>query len=152
MNNSDKALYAELENDLKVLESKKEEAEKRLNAVKESLNALDTKLAGVSLDDYDFSEQYDESLDSDGTVTVCGFEYDPSRILKELDPDAYRCGLIDYVDACHSVEETEEYKEIQEEIEEQETEVECIEEDIWQLEIEIEDVETQLTDLEDSEQ
>ena len=40
-------------------------------------------------------EQYDDLLDCDGPVIVCGMEYDPSRILKELDPIAYNCGLSD---------------------------------------------------------
>ena len=47
----------------------------------------------------EFDETYDDMLDTDGTVTVGGIEYYPSRILKEIDPIAYRCGLTDYIDA-----------------------------------------------------
>jgi hypothetical protein len=46
---------------------------------------------------------YVESLDIE-TVTVCGQEFNPSRILEELDPTAYRCGLNDFED---SIQETE---------------------------------------------
>jgi hypothetical protein len=43
-------------------------------------------------------EQYDEMLDEQGPVNVCGMQFDPSRILKELDPIAYNCGLSDMQD------------------------------------------------------
>lgn len=66
------------------------------------------------IDDYD---AYDESLDSEGTVTVAGMEYDPSRIIKELDPTAYRCGYNDWVDsdqsALEDAIENEDYSEIE---------------------------------------
>jgi len=42
---------------------------------------------------------YDELLDSEGTVTVAGCEFYPSKILKELDPIAYRTGFSDYLDS-----------------------------------------------------
>lgn len=48
------------------------------------------------IDDYD---AYDESLDSEGTVSVAGTEFYPSQIIKELDSDAYRCGYNDWVDS-----------------------------------------------------
>ena len=47
------------------------------------------------IDDYD---AYDVALDSEELVSVAGCEFDPSRILKELDPVAYRCGYSDWVD------------------------------------------------------
>ena len=48
-------------------------------------------------------EQYDQTLDECyPMVSVCGYEYDPSRALKELDPIAYRVGFSDY---CSSIEE-----------------------------------------------
>ena len=45
----------------------------------------------------EFDETYDDMLDTDGPVTVGGLEFWPSRILKELDPVAYGCGLTDYI-------------------------------------------------------
>ena len=45
-------------------------------------------------------DQYDEILDMDGPVLVGGLEFLPSRIIRELDPVAYRCGMADYMDDC----------------------------------------------------
>lgn len=43
---------------------------------------------------------YDAMLDEfDGPVTVGGLTFDASRILRELDPIAYKCGWIDWCDA-----------------------------------------------------
>ena len=66
------------------------------------------------IDDYD---AYDESLDSEGTVTVAGMEFYPSHILKELDPVAYSCGYSDWVDSdqcdLEDALENEDYSEIE---------------------------------------
>lgn len=66
------------------------------------------------IDDYD---AYDESLDSEGTVTVWGLEFYPSQIIKELDPTAYRCGYNDWVDSdqcdLEDAIESEDYSEIE---------------------------------------
>jgi len=67
-------------------------------------------------------EQYDEDdykemLDCDGPVNVCGMQFDPSRILEELDPIAFRCGLNDfqeYYDVYICPECDEEYEEDEE--------------------------------------
>jgi hypothetical protein len=48
----------------------------------------------------DVEEQYDEFLDECyGDVEIAGFSYTTSRSLKQVDPIAYRCGLIDFLDA-----------------------------------------------------
>lgn len=66
------------------------------------------------IDDYD---AYDEALDSYGTVSVLGLEFDPSRIIKELDPTAYRCGYNDWKDSdqrdLEDAIENEDYSEIE---------------------------------------
>jgi len=54
-------------------------------------------------DDSEIENMYVESLDIE-TVNVCGQEFNPSRILEELDPTAYRCGLNDFE---NSTQETE---------------------------------------------
>jgi len=51
-------------------------------------------LVEVDVDDY--REQYEEMLDE---VYGTFMEMDASYILKECDPTAYRCGLLDYVDS-----------------------------------------------------
>lgn len=41
----------------------------------------------------------DALTDSYGTVSVCGYEYGAGAALRELDPTAFRCGLLDWLDA-----------------------------------------------------
>ena len=49
--------------------------------------------------EYELEQMYDEFLDECyPTVNVCGYDFDPSRALKELDPTAYRCGFLDWCD------------------------------------------------------
>jgi hypothetical protein len=43
--------------------------------------------------------QYDEFLDSEWTVKVYGMIFDSSRVLRELDPIAYRVGFNDWCDS-----------------------------------------------------
>lgn len=38
------------------------------------------------------------SLDESGPVNVCGLQFNPSQIWKELDPTAFRCGVNDFAD------------------------------------------------------
>jgi hypothetical protein len=42
--------------------------------------------------------QYCEMLDMEGPVTIGGVSFDPSRILREMDPIAYDQGLAGYMD------------------------------------------------------
>jgi hypothetical protein len=53
----------------------------------------------TKLSDHQAHEMYDEDIDSEGDVIVCGMKYLPSRVLKEVDPIAYDCGYNDYVDS-----------------------------------------------------
>jgi hypothetical protein len=46
---------------------------------------------------------YDELLDEGADVNVLGYYYAKSRILKELDPIAYRCGFLDYIDTLTEI-------------------------------------------------
>ena len=49
---------------------------------------------------YEAVELYDEMLDvTYGYVSVAGLEYETSRVLKNIDPIAYREGLFAYVDS-----------------------------------------------------
>lgn len=52
-------------------------------------------------------EQFRESLDFDGPTEICGIKFWPSKILEELDPIAYRCAFIDYLDMVLSELDTE---------------------------------------------
>tara|TARA_R110000751_G_scaffold245206_1_gene345226 strand:- start:14 stop:241 length:228 start_codon:yes stop_codon:yes gene_type:complete len=45
-------------------------------------------------------EMYDEMIDDcSEEVKIGNMTYSPSRVLKEVDPIAYRCGLNDYLDS-----------------------------------------------------
>lgn len=45
-------------------------------------------------------EQYSDMLDEiTGPVNILGMEYSASRVLREMDPIAYRVGLHDYIDS-----------------------------------------------------
>ena len=48
--------------------------------------------------DEDIEEMYKEALDEMGEVKLGNLTFSPSRIIKELDPTAYRTGLGEYED------------------------------------------------------
>jgi len=85
-------------------------------------------LRNFEIDPYKHEESYKDLIDEiDGPVTVAGIKFTASRILEELDPIAYRCGLSDYVDGM-DVTDDPEYQ---------------------ALEIELADLESELADLEE---
>jgi hypothetical protein len=48
----------------------------------------------------DLEELYREMLDDcEPVVKVAGLSFTPSRIIEELDPTAFRCGVSDYADS-----------------------------------------------------
>lgn len=42
---------------------------------------------------------YDDMLNEGGPVSIAGMDFDPAHALEELDPIAYKCGWLDYMDA-----------------------------------------------------
>lgn len=125
-----------------------EELKELIAIVKQNLSQEQTTCDSLKIDlenfdkgDYVDPDGYDEMLDSDGDVSVCGMMFEPSRIIKELDPIAYDCGLSDYVDSV-SDDDIPEYVELESQIEE------C-EENIEEFESELEDLESELEELEE---
>jgi hypothetical protein len=52
------------------------------------------------IEEYEAEQRYDDFIDeSNPIVEIFGMQYNPSRVLKELDPIAYNCGLADYLDS-----------------------------------------------------
>jgi hypothetical protein len=48
----------------------------------------------------DASDMYDDMIDDcEEVVSIFGMSYNPSRVLKEVDPIAYRCGFSDFCDS-----------------------------------------------------
>ena len=103
-----------------------EEQIANLNEEKESLQDEQSKL---ELDVDDYIDQYEESFNEE--IVIAGIRFDTAKILKEMDETAYNTYLNDYVDACHKIEDTSEYKEIEEKIDD-------IDNQIYDLEIELE--------------
>lgn len=94
----------------------------------------------IELDPDDFADQFDESLDdSIPEIEIGCLTYSPSHVLKNVDPTAYRCSLNDFVDSL-DVEDSDEHKALQDEIDQ-------LQSDIEDLESEIEDLENQIADL-----
>lgn len=55
---------------------------------------------GHEYTDDELDAMYAEWLDEfDGPVSVAGLTFDASRIIRELDPIAYRVGMTDFIDA-----------------------------------------------------
>lgn len=71
----------------------------RRAALVAAIGQLNNKIENFEIDPDDHEDDFDEVLDEGGAVVVGGCEFLPSRILRELDPVAYRCGLNDYVDS-----------------------------------------------------
>ena len=66
----------------------------------------------------DYTDQYDDMLDDiHEPINLCGIEYQASRALRELDPTAYRCGLIDYMDGINIKPDVTGFEEEAEELE-----------------------------------
>ena len=66
---------------------------KEIEELKAKIEAKKKELDNFEIDPDDYTEQYDDFLNEEGTVRVAGLEFDPAQIVKELDPTAYRCGL-----------------------------------------------------------
>lgn len=118
------------------------------NTVKKSIGTLkidlgiyqnELKQAEYNLNNFEYTisnDEYDQMLDdTESNVTVCGIEFSPSHILKNLDYTAYRCGKADY-EASFDITELEEYKDLEQEIDDLKEHIEYIENKIYELEVE----------------
>lgn len=92
-----------------------------------AIEQLNDKIEDFEIDPADYEDDYNEVLDEGGAVVVGGCEFFPSRILRELDPIAYRCGLNDYVDNI-DVSDDANYCDLCDELADLEAELEEVEE------------------------
>ena len=126
---------------LKVDIEMKEQEIRKINAL---ISDKEKQQDQIELDPEDYQDQFDELLDdSSPEIEIGSLTYSPSHVLKNVDPVAYRCSLNDFVDSL-DVEDSDEYKALQEEIDQ-------LESDKEDLESEIEDLESQIIGLMDSE-
>ena len=112
---------------------KTQQIEAKIAELTAQAKALQTQIDGFELDPDDYTEQYDDMLD-EWHGDFLGMN--ASHILKEMDPVAYRCGLLDYLDSLDQDEEkmnNDDYAELIEELEEIESKIEELEDEMSEL-------------------
>ena len=80
----------------------KAQIEAKIAELSQQAKALQAQIDNFELDPDDYAEQYEEMLDD------CHGDFlgmNASYILKEMDPVAYRCGLLDYLDGLDQDDE-----------------------------------------------
>ncbi|MCT7478222.1 gas vesicle protein GvpG, partial [Escherichia coli] len=66
----------------------------QIAALKKQIADLENKIDNFEIDEDKYDENYDDWLDEIyGEIMIGNISFLPSRILKELDPIAYRCGF-----------------------------------------------------------
>lgn len=116
------------------------ELKNRIAELEETIEEKKEEIENFELDPDNYEEQYIEMLDSEGTITAGGIKFDPSRVLKKLDPIAFSCGLNDWIDSLDK-EDDENYKELLEELERLEEELEELQAELEELQAELEEEE-----------
>ena len=112
---------------------KAQQIEAKIAELAQQAKALQAQIDNFELDPDDYAERYDEMLDE------CHGDFlgmNASYILKEMDPVAYRCGLLDYLDGLDQDEEkmdNDECLELFNQLEEIESEIEELEEELAEL-------------------
>ena len=129
-----------MKNSIELLRAEVEMKEHEIRKMQAMIADKEKQQEQIELDPDDYETQFDEYLDeSIPEIEIGCLTYSPSHVLKNVDPVAYRCGLVDFIDSL-DVEDSEEYKDLQEEIDQ-------LKSDIEDLESEIEDLENQIADL-----
>lgn len=117
------------------------------------MNAKLLKQITNNLTPLDTEELYANMLDDCyGEVEIAGMTFQTSRALKELDPTAFRCGEVDYIDSLNLVEISGDYYEQDAVEQERDGLIEELESEISDLEDErenpeIEDIQDQIDAL-----
>jgi hypothetical protein len=112
---------------------KLKELEVKIEELKETIEEKAKEIEDFELNPDNYEDEYIEMLDSEGTITAGGIKFNPSRVLKELDPIAFSCGLNDWIDGLNK-EDDETYKELVEELKTLDSELEELEEQLEELE------------------
>ena len=111
----------------------KAQIEAKIAELAQQAKALQAQIDNFELDPDDYAERYDDMLDE------CHGDFlgmNASYILKKMDPVAYRCGLLDYLDGLDQDEEkmdNDECLELFNQLEEIESEIEELEEELAEL-------------------
>ena len=108
----------------------KAQIEAKIAELAQQAKALQAQIDNFELDPDDYAERYDDMLDE------CHGDFlgmNASYVLKKMDPVAYRCGLLDYLDGLDQDEEkmdNDECLELFNQLEEIESEIEELEEEL----------------------
>lgn len=137
------ALKAEIDQ----IELDLEKQRENLEDIQNDLDKAQIKVDNFEIDPYNYEDQFCEMLDEQGDIEIGTLSFSPSDVLREMDPIAYRTGLLDYVDGL-DIEDDEEYAELKENLEECESERDSTEELIAELEEELERLQEELEELE----
>lgn len=108
----------------------REEIQNQLDALQAQAAEKRKEIAHFEIDLDDKEDEYRDMLDE--TIEPFMGQYNAAQVLEEVDPTAYRCGLIDYVDGLDKESEPA-YKELEEELEAIEDEISDIEDQLEEL-------------------
>lgn len=130
----------EIQNEIKELSDKMLELVLKRDSIQESMDSF-------KLNPDDYEDDFIELLNDEyPDVDICGYSYSPVYILGEMDPSAFRRTLLDYVDTL-DVTESEEYKEMEDDVDDLNYEIDTIGEDILKLEDEIDELKDELEEV-----
>ena len=115
-----------------------QQIEAKIAELSQQAKALQAQIDGFELDPDDYAERYNDMLDND-MLDECHGDFmgmNASYILKGMDPVAYRCGLLDYLDGLDQDEEkmdNDECLELFNQLEDIESKIEELEEELAEL-------------------
>ena len=133
-----------MKNSIELLHTEVEMKEQEIHKMQALIADKEKQQSQIELDPDDFADQFDDSLDeSIPEIEIGCLTYSPSHVLKNVDPVAYRCSLNDFVDSL-DVEDSEQYKELQEQID-------SLEDAISDLESELDDLFSELEKAKENE-
>ena len=136
-----------MKNSIELLRAEVEMKEQEIRKMQAQITDKEKQQEQIELDPDGYEDQFDEMLDdSIPEIEIGCLTYSPSRVLKNVDPVAYRCSLNDFVDSL-DVEDSDEYKALQSEIDDIQDEIDQLQSDIEDLENDIEDLENQIAEL-----
>ena len=121
-------------NSIELLRAEVEMKEQEIRKMQALIADKEKQQSQIEIDPDDYEDQFDDMLDeSIPEIEIGTLTYSPSHVLKNVDPTAYRCGLNDFVDYLE-VEDSDEYKALQEEIDQLQSDIEDLESEIEDLE------------------
>ena len=100
--------------------------QEKIAEVKEQIEMLEKQISEWEPDIDEYEDRFCEMLDDDEErIFVAGIELAPSYVLKECDPTAYRCCLLNYVDSLElePVDLIEELEELNDQLDDLENEL-----------------------------